>query len=236
MRWPDRWKEASKYSEHLISLMDITPTILELTGLPVPAPMDGKSLVPLLENDQTAAWRESIVFLRNQDIFYGDAIRVILKRNPDFTKSLESVGWVYNPEHEVDCTYTREKEIRAWYDGKYGYIYNNCYREDGLEAGPIGAIVPYDGATMRAMNGAAKTDRAVKERYLYFLLREQEELFNWKEDPGSLHNLAGNPEYAEVLSKARAGLLQWMKSNHDPLTGVYQDQFGLSNESTSPNE
>ncbi|MFC2115408.1 sulfatase [Bacteroidota bacterium] len=237
IRWPDRWQVTRRDSEHLIYLMDITPTVLELVGLPIPSPMDGKSLLPLLEDDDTAEpWRESIVFIRNQDIFYGDAIRNILKRDPDYTKNLEATGWEYNPAHEVDCTYTRQKEMRTYYDGKYGYIYNNCYREDGLEIGPLGAIVPYNGATMRAMNEAAATDVSVRERYSFFLLRDREELYDSSEDPGSLHNLAGDPDYKEVLSEARAGLLYWMKSNHDPLTKVYQDLVILSKNSPSINK
>jgi N-sulfoglucosamine sulfohydrolase len=224
IRWPDRWKEPGKDTEHLVSLMDITPTVLELAGLPVPSNLDGRSLVPLLDGEEPSdTWREAIVFIRNQDIYYGDAIRVIQKRDPEFTKRLRAQGWEPNPDHEVDSTYTRQKEIRAYYDGKFGYIYNNCYREDGLEMGPIGAIVPYNGTTMRAMKEAAATDQAIKERYRFFLLREQEELYDWSGDPGSWQNLAGDPEYADVLAEARAGLLQWMIANQDPLTAVYQD-------------
>jgi N-sulfoglucosamine sulfohydrolase len=234
MRWPDRWTEPRKDSEHLVSLMDITPTLLELAGLPVPPSLDGRSLIPLLDGEEPdKPWRETIVMIRNQDIFYGDAIRLIQKRDHDYTIGLRATGWVPNPEHEVDSTYTRQKEIRSFYDGKFGYIYNNCYREDGLQISPIGVIVPYGGGRMRT---AAATNESVGERYRHYLLRAQEELYDWTEDPGSLQNLAGDPEYAEVLSKARAGLLQWMKSNQDPLAGVFQDQFGLSNESVSPNE
>ena len=80
---------------------------------------------------------------------------------------------------------------------------------------------------MRAMYETAATDTAVKERYRFFLLRAQEELYDWTQDPGSMHNLAGDPDYAEVLKNARAGLLQWMNSNNDPLAEAYRDQVGL---------
>ncbi len=150
MRWPDRWKAPRKDNEHLISLMDITPTVLEYAGLPIPVPMDGKSLVPLLDKGITENWREGIVFIRNQDIYYGDAIRSRLKREPEFTKILESQGWEFNPDHEVETTYTRQKEIRTYYDGRYGYIYNNWYKENGLESGPLGAVVPYPDPSSRA--------------------------------------------------------------------------------------
>ena len=80
------------------------------------------------------------------------------------------------------------------------------------------------------------SDASVRERYLFFLLREQEELYDWSEDPGSTQNLAGNPDYEEVLSEARTGLLNWMQSSRDPLTEVFQDQIGSKKDSDSTNE
>lgn len=229
MRWPDQWKAPRKDSEHLISLMDITPTVLEYAGVPIPTPMDGKSLVPLLDESAAENWREAIVFIRNQDIYYGDAIRSRLKREPDFPKTLEAQGWEYNPEHEVETTYTRQKEIRTWYDGRFGYIYNNWYKENGLESGPLGAVVPYPDPSSRAMEAASSTDESVRERYLYYLVRQNEELFDWSSDPGSKNNLARDTAYAEVLAKARNGMLQWMKSTDDPLTENYQNKVNSSN-------
>lgn len=226
LRWPERWSTPGKDSEHLISLMDITPTVLELAGVPVPSPMDGRSLLPLLENvGSHTDWREAIVFIRNQDIYYGDAIRNRLKVQADFAKILEAQGWDYNPQHEVDCTYTRQKEIRTYYDGQYGYIYNNWYTEDGLESAPLGAVVPYPDPSSRAMAEAAPEDASVKERYLYYLARQEEELYDWTLDPGSTNNLALDPAYEKILSEARQGLLEWMKVNKDPLTGIYQTKF-----------
>ena len=38
---------------------DFAPTFMELAGLPVPADMQGRSLVPLLKGEHPAAWRTS---------------------------------------------------------------------------------------------------------------------------------------------------------------------------------
>ncbi|MFC2115402.1 sulfatase [Bacteroidota bacterium] len=217
-RWPEYIPEPVVDSLHLVSLMDLTPTILELGGLPVPDNLDGESLVPFLENRSPETWRESIVFLRNQDIYYRLGFS-----SPELISERESQGWVSRPDHPNEGTYSRDKEQRSYYDGQYGYIYNNCYREDGLEIGPLGVIVPYNGTSIRAMNEAAATDMSVKERYEFFLLRAPEELYDWSSDPGGWYNLAGDPEYSEVLQEARNGLLQWMKSSKDPLTEIYQN-------------
>jgi len=45
--WPGRFKRGLR-SEGLVELLDITPTLLELNGLPVPETMHGRSLLPIL--------------------------------------------------------------------------------------------------------------------------------------------------------------------------------------------
>ena len=47
-------------TQHAALNIDIAPTILELAGLTVPAPFDGRSLVPIL-NDPAAPWRSSFL-------------------------------------------------------------------------------------------------------------------------------------------------------------------------------
>lgn len=55
VRWPGKVKPGVVDTEHFISGIDFMPTILEATGLPAPAGMDGRSFLPLLVGgDQTA--------------------------------------------------------------------------------------------------------------------------------------------------------------------------------------
>ncbi|MFC2115407.1 hypothetical protein ACFLTU_02975 [Bacteroidota bacterium] len=76
---------------------------------------------------------------------------------------------------------------------------------------------------MNAMKMASAEDSSIKERYEFYLLRAAEELYDWSSDPGGLRNLAGDPEYSEVLMASRKGLHQWMISSKDPLAEVYQN-------------
>ena len=48
LSWPTRLKQGIR-SGALVELVDIAPTLLELTGVPVPEAMQGKSLLPILE-------------------------------------------------------------------------------------------------------------------------------------------------------------------------------------------
>ncbi|MEO6596485.1 MAG: sulfatase [Planctomycetota bacterium] len=59
--WPGHTasgREVAKLTQNI----DFAPTFLELAGVPVPAAMHGKSLVPLLEGREVTDWRETIYY------------------------------------------------------------------------------------------------------------------------------------------------------------------------------
>ena len=59
--WPDAIKAGSECNA-LAANIDIAPTMLELAGLDVPDSIDGKSLHPLLNNPDSQANRESLLY------------------------------------------------------------------------------------------------------------------------------------------------------------------------------
>jgi arylsulfatase A-like enzyme len=46
----------------LVSLLDLPETFLQVAGLPVPADMQGRSLLPLFQNQRPADWRTSFYY------------------------------------------------------------------------------------------------------------------------------------------------------------------------------
>jgi len=69
MRWPGRIP-AGAVSRRLASTIDILPTIAAITGADLPElPIDGVSLVPLLEGDEDAAPRDTYLY------YYGGELR-----------------------------------------------------------------------------------------------------------------------------------------------------------------
>ena len=58
VRWPGVTKAGST-SKSLVSNLDFAETFLEAAGLPVPAEMQGRSLVPLLEGQTPEDWRNA---------------------------------------------------------------------------------------------------------------------------------------------------------------------------------
>ena len=53
---------AGAVDTHLVSNLDWAPTILDLAGLPIPAEMEGRSLLQLLGGSPPADWREAVYF------------------------------------------------------------------------------------------------------------------------------------------------------------------------------
>ncbi|MHC5010882.1 MAG: sulfatase family protein [Planctomycetota bacterium] len=61
VRWPGRTAPGA-VDDNLVQNLDFAPTILEIAGVSVPAEMQGRSLVPLLEGTPPAAWRDAVYY------------------------------------------------------------------------------------------------------------------------------------------------------------------------------
>ena len=62
IKWPNTIKPGSRNSTHLVQNLDYAETFLEMAGAPVPADMQGQSLVPLLRGETPGTWRKSIYY------------------------------------------------------------------------------------------------------------------------------------------------------------------------------
>ncbi len=58
-----------------------------------------------------------------------------------------------------------------------------------------------------------------------FAKRPEFELFDLNNDPWTMHNLAGQPEFADEEKELRASLEKWMKDSGDPLASGEDDPF-----------
>lgn len=61
VRWPGVAK-AGTVDNHIVSPVDFAETFLELAGLPIPAEMQGRSLVPIIQGTTPADWRKSLYY------------------------------------------------------------------------------------------------------------------------------------------------------------------------------
>ncbi|CAG7626097.1 Arylsulfatase [Paenibacillus solanacearum] len=80
--------KGAQRSSHMVELVDVMPTLLELAGIPIPYEVQGKSLGPFLYGDKAYVPRDYIVMESGED---GEPIRV-----SDIT---------VRPEHPLDDRY-----------------------------------------------------------------------------------------------------------------------------------
>jgi N-sulfoglucosamine sulfohydrolase len=108
--------------------------------------------------------------------------------------------------------------MRCVQDERFGYIFNPWsdgrfyYRNNN------------EGLTMKAMVEAAATAPAIAQRVRMFRYRALEELYDLRNDPDCLHNLAGNPDYEEDCERMQAALHDWMRRTHDPLLPAFENR------------
>lgn len=156
--------EAGKQEDQMVLNIDIAPTILELTGQPILNSMQGKSLKPLIYN-QNPVWRKDI-FCEN----------MMMIQNYPRMESVRNKDWKYIRY------YSKEKDQH--------HIFS--------------LIAPFMG-----------------EKPIY------EELFNLKDDPNEVQNLAGNTESQDILDELRQRcntLLNEAKADNS-LPNTYIEEF-----------
>jgi N-sulfoglucosamine sulfohydrolase len=66
IRWPGVTKAGAIDEQHMVSAVDILPTLLDITGIPHPAGLDGRSFAPLLKGE-TQTGRDMVVKEYNEN-------------------------------------------------------------------------------------------------------------------------------------------------------------------------
>ena len=98
---------------------------------------------------------------------------------------------------------------RAIRTRRYKYIYN--FRPD--LAFKNNAM---NSPTWKSYLSRAKSDPKVAARVKLLQFRPREELYDLKDDPHELNNLAENPQRRPVLENLRARLREWTQQQKDP--------------------
>ena len=66
VKWPGKTKPGSGDNEHMISAVDMLPTLLDIAGIAHPAGFDGRSFAPLIKGEQQAG-RDMVVKEYNEN-------------------------------------------------------------------------------------------------------------------------------------------------------------------------
>lgn len=188
--WPAKFKKGAVASG-LVTLNDLAPTFLEAAGLPVPAEMTAKSLLPVLEANPTAKAedREFVVLGRERHAF--------VRRH--------GLGYPGRAIRTKQYLYIRNYDPNRWPAGDpplYGDI--DPY------------MLNFPGPTKLYMM-ANKDNPTVKPLFeLGMGKRPAEELFDITKDTDELHNLAYDPAFKAVKDQLATEMQDYLVKTKDP--------------------
>ena len=206
VRWPAVVKKGRTTSD-FISLQDVAPTLLEAAGVPVPSDMTGRSLLPLLQSDQSER-----IDPQRDHVLIGKERHVPSQRAPDMggypSRAIRTDRYLYihnlRPDRWPNGSGDSEHSAipGVWYgDTDNGatktYLIENCER---------------DSQHQRAYD-------------LAFAKRPAEELYDLALDPEQVSNVADDSRYAEAKQQLANQLEVALKASGDPRSHGKGDEF-----------
>lgn len=196
-RWPGRIKPGSS-SEALVQYVDVPPTFLAAAGL------DPRKIDTGCPEASGERGFDGLSFL---DVLTGKA---------DHLRD-----YIFAQHTTVGINgYEEPYPMRAVRDARYKYIRNlapeNTYTIGGIHKGRL----------IESWQEDAKNDPKLAARIEWLFHRPAEELYDLQSDPYEMHNLAGDPKYAEVKSRLGKELDAWMAQQGDK--GMATEKKALS--------
>jgi len=199
-QWGDRIKPGRVVND-FVSFHDFAPTFMELAGLKPLDVMTGRSLMNII----TAAKSGQIEPQRNH---------VVLGKER------------HTPCQENDAGGTPMRALRT----KDFLLIRNFKPERWPAGAPVakykGAYFDIDGSPTKDVVVAGK-DQPERAKFFNGAIakRPADELYDLRKDPHQINNVAGNPEYAEVLEALRTRLMELLEKSNDPRVRGQGDRF-----------
>jgi N-sulfoglucosamine sulfohydrolase len=186
--------------DHLVSHVDVVPTLLDFVQAPQPANLQGRSLTPLLRGDHSAPWRSHVFGEHNAHgpnpkEYY--PIRCVWDGRMHYIRNL-------NPDRRANVS------VDEMHLGKPG--------QDVFWAGPADMFPggPWGNRAFEAVLEAKETFPAPYRLLQQTFARPAEELYDLSSDPDETRNLAEAPQFQDTRAQFRQILDQWMSQTKDP--------------------
>ena len=179
-------KIKSARSSELVSLIDLAPTMLDVMGIEKPADLPSKSLINLING---------------RPIAHRNAVFVERERHANVRKG--DLGYPVRGIRTKEFLYLRNFEPNRFPAGDpQKWVAVGPYGD--IDDSPSKQLIMSDSA-----NYAFYFNRTLKKR-------GSEELYDLKNDPSQLHNLANEKRYDKQKNKLKIELEAWMKRTNDP--------------------
>ena len=188
-----------KVVEDTVGLIDLAPTLMELVGSPRAMTSTGKSLMPVLTQEQHPPHRQYVLTGRERHTHarpdnLGYPARAIRTKEYLYVHHFEPERWPQGdpvPSTPENDQRSKAKGFKSLYPGYHD-----------VDPSPSKDIV-------MTMEESPYFEWA-------FAKRPQDQLYNVQEDPYCTKNIALLPEYKEVLSQLKQQLLNDLKTQGDP--------------------
>jgi len=189
--WLTKIKE-NRIVDDFISFTDFAPTFLEAAGLTPPSDMTGKSFLNLLfseKNGRIDSFRTKVFSAMERHTFC----------------RLDNVGYPMRSIRTYEYLYIHNYEPGRWPSGDpERWWWREVY--DEIDGGPTKKYM-MDNRDSEAMKHIFE---------LGFERRPEEELYDLKNDPHQMNNVAYKPQYIAIKQKLRDELDQYLKKTNDP--------------------
>lgn len=197
-----RWGKlltAGRSVDEFVNVADLGPTFLEIAGLTPPTEMSMHSIKNLLLGKADAVQRNAI----------------FIERERHANVRHDNQSYPMRAVRTRDHLYIRNLRPERWPAGDPDVFF--------LHGRPYGDV---DTTLVKDFLLAHQTDPVyAKHMSLIFGKRPAEELYDLRDDPHQLNNVANKPEYAEVLRRLHNRLDEWMKQTLDPRLDPANDDW-----------
>jgi len=193
VRW-GREVKGGRVVDDFVSLTDLAPMFLEAAGMKPKAAMTGRSLVDVLTSGKAGR-----VDPRRDKVLTGKERHTLCQQD-------STAGYPMRAIRTHDFLYIRNFKPDRWPAG---------HPSDGrIDPRGYGDI---DASRSKVYMLDHREDAAVTGLFdLAFEKRPGEELYDLRNDPGELNNVAGDPDYAAVKEKLAADLMAELAATGDP--------------------
>ncbi|MAG92869.1 MAG: sulfatase [Planctomycetaceae bacterium] len=212
--------------DDFINLMDLAPTFLAAGGETPPGVMTGRSFLDVLtsgKSGQVDAARDYVVVGRERHVAAARTDNLPYPQRAIRTK---------------DFLYIRNFKPKRWPMGTaagFGRPAGPLPSYEVLENNTFGAFGDLDASPTKAWIAAHRDDPGV-DRYFDFAFgrRPAEELYDLRNDPHQMHNVAADAKLANTRKALSARLMSILKSTGDPRVTGDGSTFDKSPYSDSP--
>lgn len=192
--------------DDFVNLMDLAPTFLEAGGVKPPEVMTGRSILPVLQSDQSGQVDESRSF-----VVTGRERHVAGARTGNLPYPQRAI-------RTKDFLLINNFKPDRWPMGIPGPVADGDIPSyEVLANETFVCFGDFDASPTKAWMIEHREDPKHREQYeLSFGKRPERELYDLRKDPDQVTNVAGNEDYKEIEEQLVRRLMEELKSSGDP--------------------